>query len=833
MKKMCFLFLQLFAVSFAFGQFTISGKVLDETNQPLVSATVLVENTFAGTYSNQKGEFVLKNLKNGEYSIKVLFLGYSTQIKKIKLEKDEFVEFKMEHSSIVADEVIVQATRVDDKTPMTYSTINKETLAKNNSGQDIPYLLSLTPSMVVSSDAGTGIGYTTINIRGSDVKRINVTVNGIPLNDAESHGVWWVDLPDIASSVDNTQIQRGVGTSTNGAGAFGATINMQTFTLNREPYAEVSSSYGSFNTSKNTVNVGTGLIKNKFSVDARLSKIWSDGYVDRAFSDLKSFYLSGTIYGKASILKFVTYSGEEHTYQAWNGVPKAKLDNDTAGMLYYVNTMASWGYIYGNQNDIDNILNSNARTYNLYNYKNQTDNYIQSNYQLHYSKEINNNLNLNLALHYTNGKGYYESLSTGESFNGLMLPNAIFGTDTITSTDFINQKWLRNDFYGLTYSLNYKKKRLNTVLGGGWNQYKGDHYGDIIWAKIVIFDSEKYRWYKGTGDKKDLNLFLKTSYLVTGNLNLYADLQLRKIDYSIGGIDDNLKNITQHHYYTFFNPKAGLSYDLNEKQNVYTSFGVAQREPDRGNFIDADSGETPKPEKLLDIEAGYEYRSSKFLFRGNIFHMKYIDQLILTGKINNVGAPVMNNVKNSYRQGIEIEGGYKILNNLQWNANLMLSKNIIPEFTEYVDNWDTWGQDTTILKNMTISFSPSVIFNNVIQYQPIKNFIIEFVTKYVGKQYTDNTTNSDFMSSAFHDSSYSDSRFIDAYIVNNLSLSYSISSKLFKEIQFSFSINNLFNEKYESNAWVYSYISNNKYADINGYFPQATRNFMTRLVLKF
>lgn len=800
MKKICFLFLQLFAVSFAFGQFSISGKVLDETNQPLVSATILVENTFAGTYSNQKGEFVLKNLKKGEYSIKVLFLGYYTQIKNVKLEKDEYVEFKMEHSSIVADEVIVQATRVEDKTPMTYSTMSKESLAKNNSGQDIPYLLSLTPSMVVSSDAGTGIGYTTINIRGSDVKRINVTVNGIPLNDAESHGVWWVDLPDIASSVDNTQIQRGVGTSTNGAGAFGATINMQTFTLNRNPYAEVSSSYGSYNTSKNTVNVGTGLINNKFSVDARLSKIWSDGYVDRAFSDLKSFYLSGTMYGKSSILKFVTYSGQEHTYQAWYGVPKDSLKTN--------------------------------RTYNPYDYKNQTDNYWQDNYQLHYSKEINNNLNLNLALHYTRGKGYYENSEYG-SFNSYNLSDAIFGSDTITSTDFINQKWLKNDFYGFTYSLNYKKKRLNTVLGGGWNQYNGGHYGDIIWAKIVTFEGDKFRWYKGTGNKKDFNVFLKTNYLITGNLSFYADLQLRNIDYSIGGFDDNLKDVTQYHAYTFFNPKAGLFYEFNEKQNVYASFGVAQREPDRGNFIDADSGKTPKPEKLYDLEAGYDFHNAKFMFRGNIFYMKYIDQLIMTGEINNVGAGVMTNVKNSYRAGIELEAGCKILKNLQWNANLMLSKNIIPEYTEYVDNWDTWGQDSTVLKNMTISFSPSVVFNNVIQYQPVKNLTIEFVTKYVGKQYTDNTTNSNYMSTTFHDSLYTDSRFLDAYIVNNLSLSYTISSKLFKEIQFSFAINNLFNEKYESNAWVYSYILNNKYADMNGYYPQATRNFMTRLVLKF
>ncbi len=801
MKKFFLMILPILFGFYGYCQFSVSGKVYDENNQPLMSATVLVENTFAGTYTNNSGEFTLKNLKKGTYSIQVKFLGYESQEKKIELQKDETLEFHMKQNSIMADEVIVQATHVEDKTPATYSNVTKETIQDNNYGQDIPYLLSTTPSMVVSSDAGTGIGYTNINIRGTDVKRINVTVNGIPLNDAESHGVWWVDLPDIASSTENVQVQRGVGTSTNGAGAFGATINFRTFSLNKDPYAEVSSSYGSFNTSKNTVNVGTGLINNKFCVDARLSKLWSDGYIDRAFSDLKSFYLAGTMYGKSSILKFVMFSGQEHTYQAWYGVPRDSLKTN--------------------------------RTYNPYNYKNQTDNYWQDNYQLHYSKEINENLNLNLALHYTKGKGYYENSDPDNSFGSYNLPNAIFGTDTITSTDFINQKWLNNDFYGVTYSLNYKKKRLNTVLGGGWNQYKGLHYGDVIWAKIVTFNGEQYRWYKGTGNKKDLNIFLKTNYLITGNLNLYADLQIRNIDYSIGGTDDNLKDVTQHHTYSFFNPKAGLTYNINEKQKTYISFGIAQREPDRGNFTDADSGKTPKPETLYDFEGGYEFRSPKFLFRGNIFYMKYKDQLILTGEINNVGAPVMTNVKDSYREGVEFEAGYKVLKNLQWNANLMLSKNIIPEYTEFVDNWDTWGQDSVVLKNMTISFSPSVVFNNTIQYEPIKNFKIEFVSKYVGKQYTDNTTNNKYMSAAFPDSLYSDNRILDAYMVHNLCFNYSFSGKLFKEIILHFSINNLFNEKYETNAWVYSYILNNKYTVMDGYFPQATRNITGGIVLKF
>ncbi len=819
MKKISILTVLILSVNLAFCQFSITGKVLDEKNQPLVSATVLLENTFAGTYSNQKGDFVLKNLKSGEYNIKISFIGYETQAKKIKLEKDEVIEFKMPRASYLADEVIVQATRVNEKTPATYSTINKETLSKNNNAQDIPYLLSYAPSMVVSSDAGTGIGYTNINIRGSDVKRINVTINGIPINDAESHGVWWVDLPDMASSVDNTQIQRGVGTSTNGAGAFGATINFQTTNLNREPYAEVNSSFGSYNSSKNTVNVGTGLINNKFVVDARLSKIWSDGYIDRAFSDLKSFYISGTMYGKSSILKLMIFSGQEHTYQAWNGVPKAKLENDTAGMRNYVNVMASWNEIFGNQNDIDNIFNSNSRTYNLYSYKNQTDNYNQSNYQLHYSKEINSNVHANVALHYTKGKGYYESLKPGKDFSKFNLPNAIFNTDTITSSDFITQKWLSNDFYGVTYSLNYNKQKINAVFGGGWNQYLGDHYGDIIWAKIVTFNSEKYRWYNGTGNKKDLNTFFKINYLLTNRLSLYADLQFRNINYIIGGFDDGLKNIAQNNKYNFFNPKAGLMYDLNEKQKVYASFGISQREPDRGNFTDADSGKTPKPEKLFDYEAGYEYRTSKFMFKGNIFYMNYVDQLILTGEINNVGSPVLTNVTKSYREGIELETGIQIIKKLNFYGNITFSRNIIPEFIDYTDNWDTWGQIADTLYNKTISFSPSLIANSVIDYEPIKNFNINFTTKYVSNQYIDNTQNTD--------------RMLNAYLINNLSFSYSIKNKLFNEIILQFAINNLFDKKYETNAWVYKYTEGGNPKVMDGYFPQATRNIMGKIVIKF
>ena len=687
----------------------------------------------------------------------------------------------------MTEEVFVNATRAGEHTPMAYSTVTKEDISKNNIAQDIPYLLGYTPSLVVSSDAGTGVGYTNINIRGTDVKRINVTIDGVPVNDAESHGVWWVDLPDLASSADNIQIQRGVGTSTNGAGAFGATINFQTTNLNREPYAEVNSSYGSFNTSKNTINFGTGLINKKFAIDARLSKIWSDGYIDRAFSDLKSFYISGTMYGETSILKLMIFSGVEHTYQAWDGVPKDSL--------------------------------ATHRTFNPHSYKNETDNYWQDNYQLHYSKEINGNLSANAALHYTHGQGYYENLVQNSKFSSFNLPNAIFNSDTITSTDFITQRWLRNDFYGFTYSLNYKKNRITTIVGGGWNQYLGNHFGNIIWAKTVTYNNDSYQWYKGTGNKKDLNTFLKINYSLTSKLNLYADLQFRNINYSIGGFDENLKDITQNHKYNFFNPKTGFTYNLDEKQKLFASFGVSQREPDRDDFTDADPGKTPVPEKLFDYEAGYEFHSSKLMLKGNLYYMYYHDQLILTGEINNVGATILTNVPKSYRQGIEIETGVQILENLYWYENLTISRNIIPVFEDLTDNWDTSLQDKETLKNKTISFSPSIIAGSVIDYYPFKNFHLSLNTKYVGKQYIDNTQNTE--------------RMLKAYLVQNISFLYTIKSKLFKEMTCQFVVNNLFDKMYETNAWVYKYIEEGSLHVMDGYFPQAGINYMVKVGIKF
>jgi len=764
----------------------IHGKVTDADGTPLPGATLTVENTFLGVQAGADGIYSITVPKDGQYVLQISFLGYETRKQEILVHGNTILNISLLPKSFMTEEVFVNATRAGEHTPMSYSTIEKADISKNNTAQDIPYILNYTPSLVVSSDAGTGVGYTNINIRGTDVKRINVTIDGIPVNDAESHGVWWVDLPDIASSADNIQIQRGVGTSTNGAGAFGATINFQSSTLNREPYAEINSSYGSFNTSKNTISFGTGLMDNKFTIDARLSKIWSDGYIDRAFSDLKSFYVSGALYGKKSILKLSIFSGVEHTYQAWEGVPKDSLKTH--------------------------------RTYNPYNYSNETDNYWQDNYQLHYSREFNSYLNASFALHYTFGRGYYENLVPDTDFITYNLPDAVFSADTVKSSDFITRRWLRNYFYGFTYSLNYSRNKLSAVFGGGWNQYKGNHFGDIIWARIVTFDGQNYRWYEGTGDKKDLNTFLKVNY-TEGKLNLFADLQLRSINYIIGGYDEYLKDVSQVHRYNFFNPKAGIVFNLNEKQKIYASFGVSHREPDRSNFTDADPGKTPVPEKLFDYEAGYQYTSSGFLLKGNLYYMNYKDQLILTGKINNVGATILTNVPKSYREGIEIEAGITILENLKWYANITLSRNIIPVYTDFTDNWDTYIQESETLKNRTISFSPSVIGGSVIDYYVFKNFHLSLNSKFVGKQYIDNTQNTE--------------RMLNGYSVQNISVSYSVKSRIFKEIACRFAVNNLFDRKYETNAWVYKYIEEGSLHIMDGYFPQAGINYMFNIGLKF
>ncbi len=812
--KLLFSVLILLTGVLGFAQSNLSGRITTTENEALPGATIVMKGTSLGAISNENGEFLFPKLKNGRYQLNVSFIGYQPYSTEITLSKDLHLAITLQKSEVMTDEVFVYATRAGINAPVASSRLTANVLREKNIGQDIPYILATTPSFVSTSDAGAGVGYTGFRIRGTDANRINVTINGIPFNEAESHDVYWVDLPDITSSVETIEIQRGVGTSTQGAAAFGATINMQTTTLREEPYGEYSSSAGSFNTFKNTFSTGSGLLNNHFSFDARLSAITSDGFIDRAFTKMNSYYLSGGYYSGRSIVKLVVFSGKEKTYQAWNGVPSVRLNNDIDGMKRYEE---HWLY---SAEETAKMLASNPRTYNLYTYENETDNYRQDHYQLLYNQKFGPSINMNTALFYTHGQGYYEQFKKDQEFGDYGMKNFITDRDTITSTDLIRQKWLYNHFYGGTYSLNYKHLKSDITLGAGWNRYDGLHYGKVIWAEFMGENPKDFEWYRGSGLKTDFNIYLKYNVAISTQLSLYADLQYRNILHSIDGIDDDLRDLTQDHNYDFLNPKLGITFLPTSNSKAYLSWAVGNREPNRSNFTDADpNGKQPTFETLNDFEMGYQLSCNNFSAGANLYLMLYKNQLILTGEINDVGSAIMVNVDKSYRTGIELAAGVKILPTLSWNLNTTLSSNKIVDFTEYVDNWDTGGQDSISIGTTNIAFSPSVVANSVIDYEPIPRLKLSFISQYVGKQYIDNSSDN--------------SRSLNAYLVNNLKLSYTIQPGFVKDIQIHLQVMNLFNEEYETNAWVYSYIYDGSRHKMDGYFPQAGIHFMIGANIKF
>jgi iron complex outermembrane receptor protein len=784
-------------------QVMISGKVLDhDSGKPMAGANITVENTFISTASSNDGRFRIKVPKSGDWIVKVTFMGYQSISGTFRLIHDTVIDFNMFTSAILGEEVNIIATRAQEKTPTTFSLMNHAEIQKNNLGQDLPFIIESTPSVVVTSDAGTGIGYTGINIRGSDLTRINVTLNGIPLNDAESHGVWFVDLPDLASSAGSIQIQRGVGTSTNGAGAFGASISVMTTPFRQDAYGEISSSAGSFNTFKNTFQFGTGLMANKFAFDGRISRITSDGYIDRAFSKLTSFSLSGGYYGKKTTLKFNVLSGYEKTYQAWGGVPKDSLATNRT-----YNPEGQY---------ID-------RSGNIAYYNNQTDNYQQTHYQLLFSQEINHDFNINAALHYTKGSGYYESYAPGQSFAAYNLNDVIIGNDTIRQTDLINQKWLDNDFYGVTFSGNFKRNdNLKVTIGGAWNQYYGKHYGKVIWAQYASNGDNNMNWYSSMGLKNDFDIFAKVTYTIFKHFNLFADLQYRNIYYKMNGTLEDLRTLDQVHVFNFFNPKAGIFYSINDKQDVYLSYAVGNREPNRDAYEAAEEGSIPTNETMNDWELGYELKLLNFRAGVNLYYMNYLNQLVLTGKINSVGEAVMTNVPHSYRSGIEVTAGANIFKWLKWDLTTTLSANKIRDFTEYTDEYDASGnfigQKSQFLGKTDISFSPGIILQDNLTFIPVKNLTLTLISRYIGKQYVDNTSDND--------------RALDAYFLNNILAGYTIRTKWIKEIGFNLAVNNIFSNKYETNAWVYPYYMDGQLYETNGYFPQALVNFLFGITIK-
>jgi len=804
-------------------QFSISGTVSEKSNTTLPGATIKLKNKSAGTTADKQGKYQLTNLKAGNYTLLVSYLGYQTIEKSITINADQTLDFVLVQSAFLADEVIVNATRANEKSATTYKNISKTDIEQNNFGQDLPFILNNTPGVVVTSDAGAGVGYTGIRIRGSDASRINVTVNGIPYNDSESQGTFWVNMPDFASSVDNVQIQRGVGTSTNGAGAFGGSLNIQTSSSSEVPYAEINNTYGSYNTLKNTVKIGTGLIDGKWSFDGRLSRIKSDGFIDRAASNLKSYFLSGAYHGKTDILRVNVFSGTEETYQAWNGVPEAKLRGDIEGLKEHYNN--NLGYLYNTQADSLNLFNSDNRKYNQFLYKDQNDNYKQNHYQALYAKQFNEQLSFNGALHLTQGEGYFEEYKNNQKLKNYGLPNVIAGGSTIERTDLVRRRWLDNNFYGLTYAFNYQpESNLNFTLGGAYNQYRGKHFGQVIWAQYASTSTNDYHYYDGKGDKDDFNSYFKVNYNPVTQLSLFADLQYRNVKYDISGTDKNRKSLDYNNNYNFFNPKVGATYFLNESSNFYASFSVANKEPNRDDFTNLKEGlAVPKPERLNNVEAGYRFKNTDFNVGVNAYGMFYKDQLIFTGEINEYSDAYRQNVDKSYRIGLELDASYVISSHFAVNANAAFSRNKIKNYVDYVSEYDNdfnlINVQATNYANPDISFSPnSVIFGELV-YKPVAGFAIALQSKYVSKQYMDNTQN--------------ESRKLDAYWVNNARLGYDFSLKGIKNINIGLLANNILNKKYESNGYTYSSIYPWGTTTENFYFPQAGTNFLLSLNLKF
>lgn len=785
---------------------TIKGIVSEkETGDRIANVTVLLDGELQST-SNVSGEFVLQRIKKGKYLLRLSCVGYKTGEFKINITEDvSTIQFQLERINLFLQPVEVMGIRAADRMPFTKSNLNKQSIEKMNTGVDLPFIINQTPSVVVNSDAGNGIGYTGLRIRGADATRINMTLNGIPYNDAESQGLFFVNLPDFVSSVNSIQIQRGVGTSSNGAGAFGATLNLSTNEFNEKAYAEVNNGFGSFNSRRHTVKAGTGLINKHFTVDARLSFINSDGFIDRAATDLSSFYVSTAWLNKKSSFRLNIFSGKEKTYQAWNGIPEAKLKGDwNALQTHYQNNL---GVLYKTKEDSLNLFNpGNNRTYNTFLYKNQTDNYQQTHYQLFFNHELNKQISFTAAVFAIRGKGYYEEYKTGEDLQDYGLSSA--------NSDLIRQLWLNNWFYGTTWSLQYKKEKHQFNAGGSYTKYEGKHYGDIVWSQVNT--PKNYRWYNLNAFKNDFSFYTKYQRRIKTRWEAFADVQYRNVTYTINGFRKNPILKLDNHYH-FINPKLGISYADSKGWLGFASFSVGNKEPNRDDF-EAGVNQQPKHETLFDWELNIEQRKATYNWSITGYYMRYKNQLVLTGKINDVGAYTRTNIPNSYRAGVELQAGVKPTSWFNAAANLTLSDNRVKNFTEFSDDYDNGGQKENFFKSSPLSFSPSMVGGATLNFLPVKNGELSLLNKYVSRQYLDNTGNK--------------ARSIDAFFVTDMRATYIIKSKLAKEIILSFQLNNLFNLKYEANGYTYNYIFGGQTIVENFYFPMAGRNFMVGLNVK-
>ncbi|MGB1017739.1 MAG: TonB-dependent receptor [Chitinophagales bacterium] len=765
---------------------SLSGTVRDKiTKTPLADVSVFIKELKRKFTTGVDGTFYLEIYKKDSYTVQIKANGYQTESDIIPVFEDLVLDVFMSKkqkeetdiTELTAETVVISRTRAGETTPTTFKKVDKEDLEINNIGKDLPYLLELTPSVVASSDGGNGVGYTAMRIRGSDMTRINFTLNGFPVNDAESQGVFLVNTPDLASSIEDIQIQRGIGTSTNGAGAFGASVNINTNKIRKKAYAEFNNGFGTFNTFKNTIKVGTGELFNHFSFDGRFSHLATDGYIDRASAKMFGYALTGTYYNKNSMIRFNFFSGNEKTYQAWNGIDYQTLQTNrtfnSAG-TDYVSTITP--------------------------YDNEIDNYNQDNYQLSLSHEFGKYIDANLGFHYTKGKGYFEQYKVGQDLIDYGLISAS------NNTDLIRRRWLDNDFFGTIFSVNYKRGKLNTTLGGGWNQYDGDHFGEIIWAKDAQNIKKDELYYFNDALKTDFNTFLKAEYKIIKRLVAFADIQYRNVAYSADGVDNDQQRLFEDADFNFVNPKAGLTLLLGKKLNsqLYASFAMANREPTRNDFIDNDK--EPLAENMMDFELGFRHKSKKLSYAVNAFYMKYKNQLVLTGELNDVGSAVRANVENSFRTGLEVEVAYEPFKYLGFAGAGAFSLNEIESFTftNYLGLEET--HDKT-----KIAYAPTIVGNFTLYSKPFKGFEIALINKYVSEQFLDNTNSKD--------------KILTPYFLNDARLSYSIYPKFMREIQLIIKANNILNVKYSANGYVFY--------DSPYFYPQAGTTFEGTINLKF
>lgn len=806
-----------------FSQQLIKGRVSDEQGNAIQGAKVTLQGTKNTQTSKVDGQFEINSQSQKSAILLITHIGYAPQ--SVTVIPGSPITITLKSSSVAINEIIVTSLRASDKTPVAYTNISKDDIKKNNLGQDIPYLLSQTPSLIVSSDAGTGIGYTSFRIRGTDAARINVTINGIPYNDADEQGAYWVDLPDIASSLENLQIQRGVGTSTNGAAAFGANVNLQTESLSTKASAEANISGGSFNTLKATAKTSTGLMNNHWAIDTRISSIQSDGYIDRAWVKMKSYFVQAGYYGENSTLKFLTFGGKEQTYHAWDGIDSYALPH-----LEYDRTYNPCGKMGEDKNG------------NPLFYKNQTDNYVQTHYQLIGTHDFSNNLTATGALHYTRGDGYYEEYKGYQALNEYGLKS--FSTNDSTTFDYsdlVRQKKMSNNFYGGIFSLNYLKDQFRASIGGGLNCYSGKHWGEVIWVKNYVGDLyPNSEYYRSKITKWDGNIYAKANYKLSNTIDIYGDLQYRGVNYKLTGTNDQwddkaqkMQKLNIDKNFNFFNPKAGVYMKANDNNDLYASFAVAHREPTRSNYTDGDSNAYPQPETLYDTEIGWKYKASNHSIGVNAYYMNYKNQLVLTGKINDLGESLTSNIDKSFRSGLEFTGSYNPFRWLNWSGSVTYSYNRIRNFTETVnvidENWDPTGQSVDFkYSNTPIAYSPALTANSTFLFSA-NNIELGLQSNYVGKQYLDNTGKDD--------------RSLPSYLVNNIRISYTVPQKFISALSFSILVNNLFNNLYISNAWSAPSISEDKSnpvyntnSTVNNYFgcyPQAGRFFLGAISIKF